>query len=443
MKSQHPDSSKAASANVVAVAEASDLFQQAFVMPEISSEAIEVFSEAEDDVHSPPEDGFPDVSCTKDFNLFSSFHEPSLDITDVFPPLICEEAFVVRELLDKSHQSKLTDRIHRFRHNNAQRFPNSAHVCQDQQDLSSSCSVPRSRARSLMADHPALRVSRRWKDSECLPHECLAASCDKPCHAILDTGASRCIIGEKVLEQLRQHLPPEIDSQVKQVPSSVTFRFGNNQSLTSSYRIQIPLLRQDNTPRKIWLAIEVVPGSTPFLVSKKAFKQLGGILDTTKDQCILQRLNGFFSLDHSKTDLYLLDITKLCSPDHHLSEVFQASHVGNVKTSCGNKDVLTGKEHDDIALKIPKRMFHFPSVSRLTAFNVRQPVSSRGKFVPDPSVFVHSSRNASEPDVDQPEERFRVHDRTVDFSKYWSINWSVSHPPRTTRNHRMPKSLRP
>ena len=55
------------------------------------------------------------------------------------------------------------------------------------------------------------------------------------------------------------------------------FVFGNNQSLTSSYRIQIPLLRHDSTSRKLWLAIEVVPGSTPFLFSKKAFKQFGGI----------------------------------------------------------------------------------------------------------------------------------------------------------------------
>ena len=435
-KNQPSDSSRAASANVVTVAETSDSFQQAFVMPETSSEAIEVFSEAEDDVHTPPEDGFHCVSCTQDVKLFPDFSESSHDNPNVFTSQICEEAYVVRELLDRSHHNKLIDRMQQFRKNNVQRFPNCAHVCQDQQDLSSSCSVPRSRARLLMADHPALRVFRRWKDSECLPHECLAASCDKPCHAILDTGASRCIIGEKVLEQLRQHLPPEINSQVKQVPSSVTFRFGNNQSLTSSYRIQIPLLRQDNTPRKLWLAIEVVPGSTPFLFSKKAFKQLGGILDTTKDQCILQRLNRVFSLEHSKTDLYLLDITKLCSPDSQFSEVFQASHVGYVKTSWGNKDVLTGKEHDKIPMESPKRMFHFPRVSKLTAFHVRQPVSSRGKFVTDSTAFVQFSRNASKSDVDQSEECFRVHDRTADSSSS-SIGSStgVSATPRGQRGN--------
>lgn len=242
----------------------------------------------------------------------------------------------------------------------------------------------------------------------------MTASCDKPCHAILDTGASRCIIGEKVLQQLRQHLPPEIDSQVKQVPSSVTFRFGNNQSLTSSYRIQIPLLRQDNTPRKLWLAIEVVPGSTPFLFSKKAFKQLGGILDTTKDQCIMQRLNRVFSLEHSKTDLYLLDITKLCSPENSSSEVFHAHHVGSVKASWGNKDVITGKEHDKCVVKSPQSPFHFPRVSDSTTFNFRKFVSSRGKFVPESSHVDSSTRNASKPDVDKSEERFRVHDRTTD-----------------------------
>ena len=431
-KNQLSDSSKAASANVATVNEAVNSQQHAFTAAEALIEATEVFSEPEDEAPIIDEDGLPDASCIKITEVFPFDSQALHDLCDVSFSSVCEEAFVVRELFDKSHHHQLTDRISNFRLNNIHKFSNQTHVCPGNQESFTSCAMPRQKTMPLMADHPALRVFRQWKNSECLPYECLTASCEKPCHAILDTGASRCIIGEKVLQQLRKHLPPEIDSQVKQVPSSVTFRFGNNQS--SSYRIQIPLLRHDNTPRKLWLAIEVVPGSTPFLFSKKAFKQLGGILDTTKDQCILQRLNRVFSLDHSKTDLYLLDISKLCSPENQSSEIFQAIHVGNDKTSWGNKDVAVREEHDNIAPKSQGRMLKFPEVHSQNPFNVRQFASSRGKCVSDSSHFVPSFRNASKSDADKFEERVRVHDRTFDFaSSDFGTSTGVSAIPRGQR----------
>ena len=105
-------------------------------------------------------------------------------------------------------------------------------------------------------------------------------------HAILDTGASRCIIGDKTLHRLKQSLPECIRSQIRQKDSSVKFRFGNNQSLTSMYAVQLPLKHAHG--RKLWLSVEVVRGLTPFLFSKKAFKMLQGSLDTQTDQCVVQ-----------------------------------------------------------------------------------------------------------------------------------------------------------
>ena len=415
---QQSESSKSASANLVTVATVPEPSHQALLTSEAfsDSEAFEVFSEPDAEVYVSQEGDDSNVSCFHRLAVTSLSHrfvDQSCDVS--FAPF-CEDALVVQELFEESHQMKLRDRIHQFRLRNAQWFPHQVHVCQDSQEPSAQFVHPRLKT-PVLIDHPALRVFRQWKapKAECLPHECLAASCDKPCHAILDTGASRCIIGEKILQQLRQHLPSEIDSQVKQVPSSVTFRFGNNQSLTSSYRIQIPLLRHDSTSRKLWLAIEVVPGSTPFLFSKKAFKQLGGILDTTKDQCTLQRLNRVFSLEHSKTDLYLLDITKLCSPENPSSEVFQAVHVGNIKSSWGFKDVFDGKEHVSAVLKTPKsKSFPFPKVDHQNALHVRKFVSSRGKPFSASCNPDRSIGNASESNVDQFEERVRVHDRIID-----------------------------
>ena len=108
-------------------------------------------------------------------------------------------------------------------------------------------------------------------------------------HAILDTGASRCIIGEKVLNSLKAKLPTSVNNKLKTSPSQIKFRFGNNESLTSSFRVHFPLRACDQ--RIVWLAVEVVPGSTPFLFSKRAFKLLGGVLDTVHDTCRMHRLH--------------------------------------------------------------------------------------------------------------------------------------------------------
>ena len=72
---------------------------------------------------------------------------------------------------------------------------------------------------------------------ETLP--CLIAHADhrSRSHAILDTGASRCVIGSKNLDHLVGQLPETVQNQIKSMPSSVRFRFGNNQSLTSEKRV--------------------------------------------------------------------------------------------------------------------------------------------------------------------------------------------------------------
>ena len=139
-------------------------------------------------------------------------------------------------------------------------------------------------------------------------------------HAILDTGASRCIIGEKTLSTLKSQLPDFVIDKLKKTKSQVKFRFGNNQFLTSEYRIHFPLQRESSKP--LWLAVEVVPGATPFLFSKRAFKALGGVLNTVRDSCILQKMSTReIKLAVGPTDLYLLDIAALCHPcpDHETS----------------------------------------------------------------------------------------------------------------------------
>ena len=59
----------------------------------------------------------------------------------------------------------------------------------------------------------------------------------------------------------------ELDS-IKRVDSKVKFRFGNGAHLTSERRILLPLISGEDQKR-LWLTIEVAPGSTPFLFPRE------------------------------------------------------------------------------------------------------------------------------------------------------------------------------
>lgn len=160
-------------------------------------------------------------------------------------------------------------------------------------------------------------------------------------HAILDTGASRCIIGEKTLQVLKGYLAVDVQSRLKTSPSKIKFRFGNNQTLTSSYRIHFPLRAQDN--RTVWLAVEVVEGATPFLFSKRAFKLLGGSLDTTTDTCCMHRLHSeAIPLKVSSTGLYLINIGDLCQGDTNDHAKCSIAYVGE---SCSGKTPMHAGIH--------------------------------------------------------------------------------------------------
>ena len=92
--------------------------------------------------------------------------------------------------------------------------------------------------------------------------------------AIIDTGASRAVIGSERLKRLVRSFPPELRSRVMKVPTNgVVFKFGNAGRLTSSFAVMLPRLQNG------WLRVEVVPGHTPFLISNAVLGGLKGIID--------------------------------------------------------------------------------------------------------------------------------------------------------------------
>lgn len=248
------------------------------------------------------------------------------------PPVSLSEAFVVQALKHDNVKQDLRNRLIKLKERSSK----------DDQVLPSFAPVPRYEM------HPKASTSPAFCYATDLPHvEAFHVSAlERPCHAILDTGASRCIIGENVWKLVLGHLSPDVQAQIKIKPSNVKFRFGNNQFLTSHFRVQIPLRACFDEPKRLWLAIEVVPGNTPFLFSKRAFKQLGGVLNTVNDTCFLKRLNRYVDLEVSKTDLYLIDLTQLCAEPTSHQKVFDNAvfHEGLVTESRGVDSSNKGHE---------------------------------------------------------------------------------------------------
>ena len=262
------------------------------------------------------------------------------------PPVLHETCFMALEHVSASDRQKLQDRMVRFmrtRGHKGDKIGDNLGNKKDNNLGKIKPSVPGSKSVCPKFVHPNRALSFRKKPPEILMQPpmiddktdgtttesiMLSSAAQGPTCAILDTGASRCIIGEKTLKLLQSHLPTDVSSKLKTSPSQVKFRFGNEQSLTSSYRIHFPLKAVDR--RTVWLAVEVVPGGTPFLLSKRAFKMLGGLLDAVQDICYMKRLHHEpIPLNISNTGLYLSNVGDLCQGVSNLDDQCLQAYVGD------------------------------------------------------------------------------------------------------------------
>ena len=177
--------------------------------------------------------------------------------------------------------------------------------------------------RTCHEDHPA----------ECLFSKTVPNGIHQSHQAILDTGASRSVIGQNLWEHVLKSLPAPIRNQIRTSPSKVGFRFGNNQITYSKKKVQIPILTERH---RIWLVVEVVPAETPFLLSIQAMKSLGAQIDLSSDRCYLKRIHRELNLSESKNGLYLIDLAELCMPSgKQVDDVYIARRESSIPAPPG------------------------------------------------------------------------------------------------------------
>ena len=152
--------------------------------------------------------------------------------------------------------------------------------------------------------------------------------------AILDTGASRSVIGSELVPSLLKDLPAASQALVKEKPSRVGFRFGNNQISYSHSQLQIPMI---GNGKRIWLLIEVVPGATPFLMSIRAMKCLGAQIDLDTNQVFLKTLDRSLDIHESKNGLFMVRLSDLCTVDCNSATtsetIFASQQVSSSETA--------------------------------------------------------------------------------------------------------------
>eukprot|EP00435_Cladocopium_sp_Y103_P075146 s308_g54.t1 len=169
--------------------------------------------------------------------------------------------------------------------------------------------------------HPTMQHSLSFCQTEDQVNQVSCSAAANNGLAILDTGASRSVIGSEHVTAVLQKLPESVRNQVREKPSHVGFRFGNNQTAYSFKQFQIPL-RQGKM--RIWLLVEVVPKATPFLLSIKAMKSLGAKIDLVNESCYLETLQRSLPLKTNSTGLYVIDVADLC---HVPSSHVEAAHT--------------------------------------------------------------------------------------------------------------------
>ena len=122
----------------------------------------------------------------------------------------------------------------------------------------------------LVPESPDLKQS----ETVTVPSAAIFTAEEADDEAIIDTGASRAVIGMERLRKLINSLPSEVRRKVMKVPTDgVVFKFGNSGRLTSDFAVMLP------RAQKGWLRIEVVQGQTPFLISSAVLKGLKAVVD--------------------------------------------------------------------------------------------------------------------------------------------------------------------
>ena len=128
-------------------------------------------------------------------------------------------------------------------------------------------------------------------------------------------------VGDQQVPDLLASLPSKIRDQVTRTSCSLTFRFGNQQTLQCRHAILLPL-----GPVKFRIAI--VPGKTPFLISSSFLKGIKAVIDTDQGTLWSKTLNKELAIEQTHKNLFLMDISQLWNDGDQQQQVQRPANLG-------------------------------------------------------------------------------------------------------------------
>eukprot|EP00435_Cladocopium_sp_Y103_P018919 s1103_g4.t1 len=146
---------------------------------------------------------------------------------------------------------------------------------------------------------------------------------------IIDTGASKSVIGEKRVSALLSTLDPMHRKLVKWKESETVFRFGNNGVLKSVGALFVPFGNQ-------WMKIEVVHGMTPFLISNSFLRALGADVLVSRSCLEVSAWNQNVPLIRNAKGLFIVKLSDLNSAASRSARSVNSEEVITLASSQNN-----------------------------------------------------------------------------------------------------------
>jgi transposase InsO family protein len=150
---------------------------------------------------------------------------------------------------------------------------------------------------------------------------------------ILDLGASKTVIGTTQLASLINGLEPQVRTRLQRCPCNITFRFGNEGTLTSKQALVVPVGNK-------LLKIAIVEGGTPFLLSNALMRALEAKIDCQARKLISPVLSKPVDLQLTSKGLFLLDLndlvqqSSLVDAPQPVTETFMSEEVKENVSPC-------------------------------------------------------------------------------------------------------------
>ena len=162
--------------------------------------------------------------------------------------------------------------------------------------------------------------------------------------ALLDSGATKTVAEEILLNSFIQSLNEEEKGKIETSKSNNMYRFGDRNLIPAILNVNLPVTIAE---KQVYINTDIMPNDIPLLLSRQAMKKTGMSINSEKDQAIVFRRHE--KLITTSSGHYALPITSYCKL------------INNVNAGSNENILLVNKNQKSkraIALKLHRQFTH-------------------------------------------------------------------------------------